>query len=111
MGWHVPTDEDWTQLTIFLDGPEAAGGKLKETGTSHWNIPNTGATNESGFTALPCGIRGLFGDFFATTCVWWSSTQYNNISGISRELSSDNIRSDRNPLNKHSGGSVRCIKD
>jgi len=111
LGWHVPTDEDWIILINFLDGEDAAGGKLKETGTTHWNIPNTGATNESGFTALSCGIRGQSGDFFPTPCEWWSSTQYNNISGISQSVNYDNISSYRNPLNKHSGSSVRCIKD
>jgi uncharacterized protein (TIGR02145 family) len=57
-GWHIPTDEEWTILETFLGGSSIAGGKLKETNFAHWNNPNTGATNESGFTALPGGSRG-----------------------------------------------------
>ena len=50
-GWHVPTDDEWTTLTTYLGGESIAGGKLKETGTTHWRTPNAGATNEIGFTA------------------------------------------------------------
>lgn len=60
-GWHVPNDEDWQQLLGFIGYD---GGALKEAGTAHWPAPNTGATNSSGFSALPTGIRtfeGLFG--------------------------------------------------
>jgi len=52
-GWHLPTDTEWTTLTTFLGGFKVAGGKLKETGSAHWQSPSTGATNQSGFTALP----------------------------------------------------------
>ncbi len=54
-GWHLPSSEEWTQLSNWLGGLSIAGGKLKETGTLHWRSPNTGATNISGFTALPGG--------------------------------------------------------
>jgi uncharacterized protein (TIGR02145 family) len=72
-GWHVPSDAEWTTLT-YLGGESAAGGKLKEAGTAHWLAPNTGATNESGFTALPGGIRDTDGDFAAIGwfCAFWS---------------------------------------
>jgi uncharacterized protein (TIGR02145 family) len=56
-GWHLPSDAEWTELTDYLGGKSVAGGKLKETGTTHWASPNTGATNETGFTALPGGYR------------------------------------------------------
>ena len=51
-GWRIPDDSDWEVLTDFLGGLSVAGGKLKETGTSHWTLPNSGATNETGFSAL-----------------------------------------------------------
>ena len=114
-GWHVPSDVEWNVLENYLGGETVAGGKLKEAGTEHWEYPNTGATNVSGFTALPGSGRyqsemfteiGFFGN-------WWSSSQedqgfpysvYRNLtyfdggiywggSGISDGLS------------------VRCIKD
>ncbi len=65
-GWHVPKNEEWTVLTAYLGGESVAGGKLKETGTAHWN-PNSDATNESGFTALPGGMRGNGGAFKMVT--------------------------------------------
>lgn len=54
-GWHLPSKAEWTELTDYLGGGSVAGGKLKEIGTTHWSSPNTGATNETGFTALPGG--------------------------------------------------------
>lgn len=63
-GWHVPTDAEWTQLTDCLGGEPVAGGKMKSTGTSLWQSPNTAATNESGFSGLPGGYRSGFGTFW-----------------------------------------------
>ncbi len=54
-GWHVPSDAEWAILIEYLGGSDVAGGKLKETGTTHWYNPTTEATNESGFTGLPGG--------------------------------------------------------
>jgi len=59
-GWHVPGDHDWIVLENYLGGSNIAGGKMKEIGTAHWDNPNSGATNESGFTSLPGGY--LVGD-------------------------------------------------
>lgn len=115
-GWHIPTDTEWTTLTTFLGGDAIAGGKMKETGTLHWYGPNTGATNESGFTALPGGIGG-FGDFWLLTerGLFWSSTEkdterawlrilFNNNSSVSR----DNEDFEEQ---KVLGYSARCVKD
>src|SRR5574344_670616 len=76
-GWHLPSDAEWTELTDYLGGTSDAGGKLKETGTTHWNSPNTGATNETGFTALPGGGRSNKGafDYIGSYGYWWSATE------------------------------------
>jgi len=75
-GWHIPTDEDWTTLVTYLGGDDIAGGKLKETGTAHWQSPNVGATNESGFTALPffTRVHAMGIPERPESCGWWSST-------------------------------------
>lgn len=75
-GWHLPTDAEFTILTTYLGGVDVAGGKMKETGTTHWTTPNTGATNESGFTLLPGGFRGYTGGFslLGDRGSLWSST-------------------------------------
>ncbi|MDP3445037.1 MAG: FISUMP domain-containing protein, partial [Ignavibacteria bacterium] len=78
IGWHIPSDTEWTTLTTYLGGESLAYSKMKETGTSHWQSPNIGATNESGFTALPGGYATDFGPFFTnlgTNSFWWSSTE------------------------------------
>jgi uncharacterized protein (TIGR02145 family) len=77
-GWHLPSDAEWTTLTDYLGGESVAGGKLKETGTTHWKSPNEGATNESGFTALPGGYRDLYGSshHVGDYGYWWSATEY-----------------------------------
>jgi uncharacterized protein (TIGR02145 family) len=119
-GWHVPTNEEWTKLMTNLGGENVAGGKLKEKGTTHWENPNTGATNESGFTALPSGYRNFAGAFdipgsnsifFHSNACWWSSTEqydfnayyihlYNALNEVYSSLSE-----------KHFGYSVRCLRD
>ncbi|MCX6335307.1 MAG: fibrobacter succinogenes major paralogous domain-containing protein [Bacteroidia bacterium] len=75
-GWHVPSDAEWTTLTNFLGGEYVAGGKLKQSGISLWSSPNDGATNWSGFTALPAGYRQEAGSFcnINDDDFWWSTT-------------------------------------
>jgi uncharacterized protein (TIGR02145 family) len=112
-GWHVPTDSEWTTLTEYLGGDSIAGGKLKESGTTHYRNPNLGATNESGFTAFPSGHRYVWGAFegLGVGPVWWSSTEYNFDNAWFRSLGhlKKTIRRDYYP--KKDGMAIRCIKD
>ncbi|HLW63375.1 MAG TPA: fibrobacter succinogenes major paralogous domain-containing protein, partial [Flavobacterium sp.] len=115
-GWHVPSDAEWTELTDYLG--ENAGGKLKATGTIEagtglWYGPNTGATNETGFTALPGGYHfgnGAFGGigFYG---LWWSATENDTDLAWSRNMSYNysNVSSLR--CAKEYGFSVRCVAD
>src|SRR5690554_521749 len=112
-GWHLPSDAEWTELTDYLGGRSGAGGKLKETGTMHWVSPNTGATNETGFTALPGGYRGDNGtfDYIGYGGYWWSATEYSASSAWYRIMG---INLSSVPLfnyNKEVGFSVRCVRD
>jgi uncharacterized protein (TIGR02145 family) len=112
-GWHVPSIAEWDALINYLRGEGEAGGKLKETGTEHWFSPNTGATNESGLTALPGGSRNNAGDYtnIGSSAAWWSSTEYDQNSVYVYSISSNNSIVLRNLDYKHNGFSVRCIKD
>jgi uncharacterized protein (TIGR02145 family) len=112
-GWHMPSDGEWKELTDYLGGQRVAGGKLKATGsieegTGLWYAPNTGATNESGFTALPGGIRshyiGLVGG-------WWSATEYDSGNAWFRDMICDDSVVRRGGIKRENGLSVRCLKD
>lgn len=109
-GWHIPTDGEWTILSNYLGGEKIAGGKMKST-TSDWAAPNTGATNESGFTGLPGGIRRV--SPFVTqgvSGIWWSSTRENN-NAYWRVLNNNNTEFNRYFNNIYYGASCRCLKD
>ncbi len=112
-GWHVPTDAEWATLITFLGGESVAGGKLKESGTTHWTSPNS-ATNSTGFTALPGGPRydydGSFG-FVGPNGYWWSSTAGDATLAWYRNIYYYNTTVLHNTDGKKSGYSVRCIKD
>jgi uncharacterized protein (TIGR02145 family) len=112
-GWHVPTDAEWTVLTDYLGGEAVAGGKLKEVGFSHWSSPNTSATNETGFTALPGGYRNLDGLFSWVGDLghWWSSTEVNTYDSWFRSMSYGSKLVDRGNDRKRYGFSVRCLRD
>lgn len=112
-GWHVPTDAEWTELSNFLGGEKIAGGKLKDTGTIYWVDPNTGATNESGFTAFPGGFRYYDGKFFdfGFSGYWWSSGQYSSARAFFRFLYYNESTFYRFDNLKRNGFSVRCLKD
>jgi uncharacterized protein (TIGR02145 family) len=113
VGWHVPTYEESISLIDYLCGTEIAGGKLKEKGTTHWASPNTGATNETGFTALPGAGRNTDGVFGAASYgyYWWTSTEYGPLSArLDYVLYNDtnlNLGANENQF----GAAVRCIRD
>jgi uncharacterized protein (TIGR02145 family) len=112
-GWHVPSDVEWSTLTTYLGGESVAGGKLKETGIIHWTSPNTGATNETGFSALPGGYRGLSGTFVnkSNGGYWWSSIEYLTTSAWSTNMRYNYKDVVFGDVNKQDGFSIRCIKD
>ena len=113
-GWHVPTDAEWTTLTNFLGGEVEAGGKMKSMGTTYWQSPNTGATNESGFSGLPGGTRFGNGNFLEKNYLafFWTNTEKNSNSAWIRSLiNSEKIVERLNGLDKLYGNSVRCLKD
>ncbi len=112
-GWHVPADAEWTTLTDYLGGASVAGGKLKEADTAHWRSPNTGATNSSGFTALPGGYRVSNGSFLniGDCGYWWGSTENGTDGAWGRGMYYSDGDVFRGSSNKYFGFSVRCIKD
>jgi uncharacterized protein (TIGR02145 family) len=119
-GWHVPTDAEWTTLITYLGGESVAGGKMKETGTTHWIAPNTNATNESGFTSLPTGARDSGGSnpepffsFMGACGYYWSSTEPGPDYAVGDycRLSCDNAAVYRYNNSKAEGFAVRLVKD
>lgn len=113
-GWHVSTDTEWTTLITFLGGESTAGGKLKETGTLHWNSPNTGASNSSGFTALPSGRREYDNGNFINLGYdgfWWTSSAYNPDYSWYYDLHYTFASINRANFHKQYGFSVRCVKE
>ena len=112
-GWHVPTDAEWTVLTDYLGGWTVAGGKLKEVGFTHWNSPNGGATNETGFSSLPGGYRHWSGDFdlLGIYGYWWSSTGNNSNQAYYRHMDCQYADLYRESFDLLYGLSVRCLKD
>ena len=113
-GWHIPSDAEWTTLSTLLGGEEVAGGKLKEVGTNkNWRSPNTNATNESGFTALPGGYRFHDGPFNGVVSIglWWSATEFNSSYAWLRYLEYSVEYFPSWTYEKNYGFSVRCLKD
>jgi len=117
-GWHVPTDDEWTQLIEYLGGEYVASPKLKEAGTTHWSASTAEVTNESGFTAVPGGTRCVscsvndegFGGGAETGC-WWSSTESNIGLAWGRVLHNSSRTVFRLENYKTNGLSVRLVKD
>lgn len=122
-GWHVPSEEEWKDLERYLGMEERTitktfwrgtdqGTKLKEEGIEHWVSPNSGATNETGFSAFPGGARlyaaGTF-HFIGEEGCWWSRTEYNKYAW-SRRLGHDKLNIYRDYDYKQHGFSIRCVK-
>ena len=113
-GWHLPSDAEWTQLANYFVDETIDGGKLKEAGTAHWNSPNTGATNETGFTARPGGYRYEDNSFMnlGQTGFWWSTTKEDGYDyGWNYHLNNDDSSLDRSSHHYSVGLSVRCVKN
>jgi uncharacterized protein (TIGR02145 family) len=127
-GWHLPMDAEWKILEGMIDsqyGPGDpiwdspawrgldAGGKLKESSTAHWYSPNTGATNGSGFTAIPGGYRDIRGNSFNVfyNADFWTSTAFGPDDAFRRRLGYASAQVNRESSGKAYGFSVRCIKD
>jgi len=114
-GWHIPSEEEWMELENCLGGSDIAGGKMKAICTNYWQSPNEGATNESGFYALPGGYRSYYdnGMFYEVGLDghWWSSTEASTYTAWYWEVTYRDATIGRFDLNKVNGFSVRCIKD
>jgi uncharacterized protein (TIGR02145 family) len=112
-GWHVPSDAEWTTLTDFLGGETIAGSKMKEVGNINWLMPNTDATNSSGFTGLPGGGRdsnGVF-VFISLNGNWWSATEASTTDSWLRYLDYNAAAAGRKGKVKTFGSSSRFLEN
>jgi uncharacterized protein (TIGR02145 family) len=122
--WHIPTDEEWQELELHLGMGKhmvnitgwrgtMGGGKLKEAGLSHWHEPNEGATNESGFTAVPGGYRDVEGGFYVlgASGYWWSSSEFTRHFAWYRSLYFSSSKIHRTNSYEGDGFSIRCLRD
>lgn len=111
-GWHLPSDDEWTELINYLGGEALAGGRMKETGTSYWNSPNSDASNSSGFSARPGG-RQLTNGYanINQAGYWWSSTESSSTSAYNRYLIYNGGSVTKTGPDKGTGQSVCCVKD
>ena len=124
-GWHIPGDEEWKELELFLGMSQSEadvfswrgtteGGKLKDKTSLHWLCSNMGATNSSGMTFLPGGLRyysdGESENINISSSIWTSS-EYSMNTAIYRSLRNSKSQIYRKDLYKSYGFSVRCIKD
>jgi uncharacterized protein (TIGR02145 family) len=115
VGWHVPSQSEWKKLIDYVGGDHIAGGMLKETGYTHWNSPNQGATDKYGFSALGSGSRSEKGGTGNLLMLgyWWSGTEYelNPTRAWQLTIVADFQDAGLVMTLKNSGNSVRCIKD
>ena len=114
-GWHVPSDYEWTTLTDYLGGLSVAGGKLKKEGTGYWDSPNTGATNETQFSAMPAGYRTFNSDgkFYSLGLggTFWCSNSVTSASSWSRAMLNTSAEVLVISNEKRYGTSVHCLKN
>ena len=112
-GWHVPSYGEWQILVNYLGGSCVAGGKMKDARTEYWASPNTVATNENGFTALPGGYRVFDGWFrcLTTTAYFWSSAPSDTRTASYQALLYDHADVFSTNIMKRFGYSVRCVRD
>jgi uncharacterized protein (TIGR02145 family) len=112
VGYHIPSSAEWNTLIAFLGGESVAGGAMKST--TIWNSPNTGASNSSGFTALPGGDRyetqGGF-NYLGLRSGFWSNVSVSTKEATSIYIDHDATYAKTYPSLKGNGFSVRCIKD
>jgi len=114
-GWHVPTNAEWQEIENYLGGASVAGGKMKETGTTHWTTPNTSATNSSGFTALPAGEWDpnnspqfrLLNDY----AIFWTATSVNATKAREKYLKYSSAAISTFDWYKTLKYSIRCVKN
>ena len=111
-GYHVPTDTEWADLTNYLGESTIAGGAMKEAGLCHWVSPNLGATNSSGFSALPGGSQeGYPATNLGYNGYWWSSTEYSTPYAWYNYMSNASEATQLNINSKNWGLSIRFVKD
>ena len=114
IGWHVPSNSEWTILVNFLGGAEKAGGKLKDYFTPYWSDPNICYANSFGFAARPGGrrshIKGKFSNI-SDQGYWWTITSKSEFYSYSWLMYNSNTQISRNESSNRDGASVRCIKD
>ena len=110
-GWHLPNKDEWQNLIDYLGGKDIAGGKLKST--SGWSLPKSGATNESGFSALPGGFGDNDGDFDCRGDLgyWWSATADNTSHALRWALVYHGVHVNCSSSKEDNRFSVRCLKD
>jgi uncharacterized protein (TIGR02145 family) len=111
IGYHIPSEEEWTILSVYLGGKGVAGGKMKTK--SGWDAPNTGASNSSGFGGLPGGCRSGFGKFVGIggLAYWWTSTEFDTSTAYDYSLHCFDGTVRRYTYYKRDGFSVRCLRD
>ncbi len=111
-GWHIPSETEWEVLKNYIANNTE---KLKEAGSTHWNIPNSSTSNETGFTAIPSGMRFYLGSYGLglSHCILWSSTQFGNSDDLilGYRIASTESQLTNFPYKKKYGLAIRCIKD